>query len=347
MQLLLSRADLNHALSTIAPAIASRSSHPILDCVHLAATGDSTLTLTGFNLDLGITATIPASIPATGAVCLPYRLLSGIVSKLPDDAAISLHDGLLSAAGASYRLATHDPADYPDLPVVEAPEAAVDLTAGVAACMACCSTDASKAILQGIHLASGYMESTDGHRMMRLPVPLPDGINLVLPAATMRLLAERSINIAAAGGHAVINAGDGITIYSRILDGKYPDLAALVPVSFEHTITLDRHRFARALERVALIAEAHNSVVKLTAVDGYVVITAEADANNGKERLDYDGDGAGTWAFNVHYLLDGLKAMRSAETVTLSANSATTPVVLTPTSMTEQTYLIMPIQIRE
>jgi DNA polymerase-3 subunit beta len=342
MQLLISRADLNHALSTIAPAIASRPTHPILDCVHLSATGDSTLTLTGFNLNLGITATIPASIDTSGAVCLPYRLLSGIVAKLPDDAAISLHDGLLSAAGASYRLATHDPADYPDLPVVDAPEAAVDLTAGVAACMACCSTDTSKAILQGIHLANGYMESTDGHRMMRLPMPLPDDINLVLPATTMRLLAERSISIAAAGGHAVINAGDGITIYSRILDGTYPNVAALIPESFKHQLTVNRRALAAALDRVAIIAE----IVKLTAKNGQLEITAETDASNGCEVLSYDGTAKGTWAFNVHYLLTGLKAFRGHDAVTINANSATTPVVMRPTGDDDVTYLVMPVQIR-
>jgi DNA polymerase-3 subunit beta len=346
MQLLISRADLNHALSTIAPAIASRSSHPILDCVHLAATGDSTLTLTGFNLDLGITIAIPASIDTSGAVCLPYRLLSGIVGKLPDDAAISLHDGLLSAAGASYRLATHDPADYPDLPVVDAPEAAVDLTAGVAACMACCSTDHSKAILQGIHLSGGHMEATDGHRMMRLPVPLPDGINLVLPATTMRLLAERSVSIAAAGGHAVINAGDGITIYSRILDGTYPNVAALIPESFKHQIVVNRRALAAALDRVAIIADGHNSIVKLTAREGQLDITAETDASNGCEVLSYDGTAKGAWAFNVHYLLTGLKAFRGHDEVTINANSATTPVVMRPTGDDDVTYLVMPVQIR-
>jgi DNA polymerase-3 subunit beta len=342
MQLLLARADLNHALSTIAPAIASRPTHPILDCVHLSATGDSTLTLTGFNLNLGITATIPASIDTSGPVCLPYRLLSGIVAKLPDDAAISLHDGLLSAAGASYRLATHDPADYPDLPVVDAPEAAVDLTAGVAACMACCSTDHSKAILQGIHLANGYMESTDGHRMMRLPMPLPDDINLVLPATTMRLLAERSVSIAAAGGHAVINAGDGITIYSRILDGTYPDVAKLVPESFKHQLTVNRRALAAALDRVAIIAE----IVKLTAKNSELEITAETDASNGCEVLSYDGTAKGAWAFNVHYLLTGLKAFRGHDAVTINANSATTPVVMRPTGDDDVTYLVMPVQIR-
>jgi DNA polymerase-3 subunit beta len=346
MKLITTQADLSHALRTIAPAISTSNSHPILSCCLVAASG-GTMTVTGFNLDLGITVTVPAAVDTPGTVALPYRLLAGLVSRMDDGEPVTLSDGAVSASGGSYGLAVQDAADYPALPAVEAPGAELDLTAGVRACMAAVSTDASKQILQGIHLAAGFMESTDGHRLMRVPVALPDGIDLVLPAATMKLLQDRTVTVAAAKGQAVIDAGDGIVMYSRILDGTYPNVAALIPASFEHAMTMDRHRFTRCLERVALIAEAHNNAVKLTAKGGALTITAEADANNGKELITFEGSAVGSWAFNVHYLLDGLKAMRSAETVTLSANSSTTPVVLTPTSMTEQTYLIMPIQIRE
>jgi DNA polymerase-3 subunit beta len=345
MKLTTSQADLDHALRTIAPAVGVRSSHPILDCCLIAA-GGGNVTITGYNLDLGITVTIPAVVNTAGAVALPYRLLAGLVSRMDDGEAVEITDGAVSAPGGSYGLAVSDAADYPAMPVVEAASADLDITAGVRACLVAASSDASKQVLQGIHLASGYMEATDGHRLIRLPVALPDGINLTLPASTMKLLQDRTVGIAAAAGQAVIDAGDGITIYSRILDGTYPDVAKLIPPTFEHTITLDRHRFARCLERVALIAEAHNSVVKMVAGSGAIAITADSDGSNGKEIITYTGTASGTWAFNVHYLLDGLKAFRSSESVTLSANGATTPVVLTPTNAPDQTYLIMPVQIR-
>jgi DNA polymerase-3 subunit beta len=346
MKLITTQADLSYALRTIAPAISTSNSHPILSCCLLAADA-ATMTVTGFNLDLGITVSVPAAIDTAGTVALPYRLLAGLVSRMDDGEPVTLSDGAVSASSGSYGLAVQDAADYPAMPVVEAPSAELDLTAGVRACMAAVSTDASKQILQGIHMAAGFMEATDGHRLMRVPVALPDGIDLVLPASTMKLLQDRVVGIATAAGQAVIDAGDGITIYSRILDGKYPNVAALVPASFEHAMTLDRHRFARCLERVALIAEAHNSVVKLTAGAGALAITAEADANNGKELITYEGTATGAWAFNVHYLLDGLKAMRGNEAVLLSANSATTPVTLQPADKTGMTYLVMPVQIRE
>jgi DNA polymerase-3 subunit beta len=346
MKLTTTQADLSHALRTIAPAVGVRSSHPILDCCLITA-DDGAMTVTGYNLDLGISVTIPAAVETTGSVALPYRLLAGLVSRFEDDEALTLADGALTASAGSYGLAALDAADYPAMPVVEAAETPLALGDAVKACLLAVSTDASKQILTGIHMGSGTMEATDGHRLMRCAVDLPDGLNLVLPSATVRLLQDRAVTVATASGQAVINAGDGITIYSRILDGTYPDVAKLIPDKFANTITVNRHRFTRALERVALIAEAHNSVVKLELVGGTIAITAEADANNGKELLKVEGTGKGTWAFNVHYLLDGLKAFRSAESVTLSCNAATTPVVLTADTLMGYTYLVMPVQIRD
>jgi DNA polymerase-3 subunit beta len=333
--------DLDNALRTIAPAVGVRSSHPILDCCLITA-ANGTMSVTGFNLDLGITVTAPALVETAGTIALPYRLLAGLVSRMEADEAVTVRDGAITASGASYGLAAADADDYPAMPAVEAPGAELALSAGVRACMTCASNDASKQLLQGIHLANGHMEATDGHRLMRYAVDLPAGIDLVLPASTMRLLQDHTVTIAHAGGQAVITTDDNITIYSRILDGTYPDVAKLIPPTFEHTITLDRLRLTRALERVAIIGE----VVKLEATTGAIAITAEADANNGKELLAADGTATGTWAFNVHYLLDGLKAFKSHDAVTLSANAPTTPVVLTPAGIDGVTYLIMPVQIR-
>ena len=348
MKLITSQVDLDHALRTIASAVGVRNSHPILDCCLITA-ANATATITGFNLDLGITVTIPAAVNTAGTMALPYRLLAGLVSRMDDTVPVEIADGTVSASSGSYGLAAFDADDYPAMPSVNAISTYLDITAGVRACLIAASTDASKPVLQGIHLANGFMEATDGHRLVRLSAALPSDINLTLPASTMKLLQDRAVGIAAANGQAVIDAGDGITIYSRILDGTYPDVAKLIPPTFDTAITIDRHRFARCLEGVALIAEAHNSVVKLLIGDkGTMVISAEADANNGTEAIKYTGTtGKLALAFNVHYLLDSLKAFRSTESVTLSANGPTTPVVIQPDNDSDDLYLIMPVQVRD
>jgi DNA polymerase III subunit beta len=238
MKLTTCQSDLDYALRTIAPAVGVRSSHPILDCCLITAAG-GTMSITGFNLDLGITvAGLPAAVETDGTIALPYRLLAGLVSRFEGDEAITLADGALTASAGSYGLAAQDAADYPAMPVVEAASAELHLSAGIRACMAAASTDASKQMLQGIHLGSGHMEATDGHRLMRYALDLPEALDVVLPASTMRLLQDRVCTIAVAKGQAVIDAGDGITIYSRIMDGAYPDVAKLIPDAFEHTITM-------------------------------------------------------------------------------------------------------------
>ena len=82
------------------------------------------MSITGFNLDLGITvAGLPAAVETDGAVALPYRLLAGLVSRFEGDEAITLADGALTASAGSYGLAALDAADYPAMPVVEAASA--------------------------------------------------------------------------------------------------------------------------------------------------------------------------------------------------------------------------------
>jgi DNA polymerase-3 subunit beta len=136
---------------------------------------------------------------------------------------------------------------------------------------------------------------------------------------------------------------------SRSLDGTYPNYRQLIPESFSRTISLDRRAFVSGLERVAVLADQHNNVVKLSAepATGQLVIQADAqDVGSGSEALaaSIHGD-AIQIAFNVRYLLDGLKAM-ACDQVLLQCNAPTTPAILTPADGAQFTYLVMPVQIR-
>jgi DNA polymerase-3 subunit beta len=339
MKFTTTRGDLISALKIVAPAISNGSPLCLLE-----AHGDAA-TLAANGRDLGIRVAFCADIQTRGAIALPHRLLTGLVSRFEDGDAISLSNGTLASCGAFYDLPASDPEDFMELPAIDGPAASLELQHGVKACLSATSSDISKQILQGVHIANGFIESTDGHRMVRFPVALPDGLDVVLPASTMRLLEGQNAKIAVANNQAIIHIDQDITIYSRVLDGRYPNIGAVMPSEFSHSINLNRHGFTRALERVALIAEAHNSVVKLCAAAGAIAITAEADSSNGKELLTYDGKASGTWGFNVGYLLDGLKAFRHCTEVTFAANGPTDPVLLTGAEEADGKYLIMPIQL--
>ena len=104
-----------------------------------------------------------------------------------------------------------------------------------------------------------------------------------------------------------------------------------------------------ALERIAVLADQKNNVVKLTFSQEQqrVTLSVEAqDVGSGQESLpaQISGDSLEI-AFNVKYLMDGLKALPSSE-IQIQLNTATSPVILTPLGELKMTYLVVPVQIR-
>ena len=348
MKLVTSQFELHNALRLVARAVGNGRTHAITAGVLLHA-ADGILTVTGYDMELGITTAISASVEAHGATVVPHRLLSDIISRLDASEVVSLaisgnRLALVSLSG-SYSLSVASADDFPALPVVDdANGIAIDLVGPLAAVMPAASTDASKQLLQGIHLATGRVEATDGHRLAICAIDSDAELDVVLPVRCLQQVRQPA-TIAIDKGQVGIALADGTQITSRTLDGTYPNVRQLVPTEFAHALTVDRLQLLHALERVAIIAVNHNSIVKLSTATKILEITAEADANGGAESIVTTGT-LPDLAINVHYLIDGLKTM-GAKSVTISANTTTTPVTLTPDGKDGHTYLVMPVQIRE
>ena len=106
MKLVCSQSELNAALQLVSRAVASRPTHPVLANVLLTAdAGTDRLSLTGFDLNLGIQTSLAASVETSGAVTLPARLFVEIVSRLSSDSPITLST---DAAGEQVELTAGD-----------------------------------------------------------------------------------------------------------------------------------------------------------------------------------------------------------------------------------------------
>ena len=138
-------------------------------------------------------------------------------------------------------------------------------------------------------------------------------------------------------------------ITTRLLEGQYPNYRQLIPKNFERQLTLDRKQLMAALERIGVLADQRNNIVKLSigGTQQTLALSVEAqEVGSGREEMpaQVTGDDLDI-AFNVRYLLEGLRALPSAE-VQLQCNSSTSPAILTPVSGLQMTYLVMPVQIR-
>jgi DNA polymerase-3 subunit beta len=365
--------------------VASRPTHPVLANVLLTAdAGTGRLSLTGFDLSLGIQTSLPASVHSSGAITLPARLFGEIVARMPSDSSISLscEEGSeqveLASASGSYQMRGMPADDFPELPMAQSSQPIrLDpqvLVKGLRGTLFASSSDEAKQLLTGVHLgldAKGLeCAATDGHRLAVLQLAnsaesavaeggddAPDLLDVTVPARSLRelerLLSGRdgaeAVSLFCDRGQVVFQWADQV-LTSRSLDGAYPNYRQLIPESFNRSISLDRRSFISALERVAVLADQHNNVVKLTSdpLAGQLAVSADAqDVGSGSELLaaEINGD-AIQIAFNVRYVLEGLKAM-AAERVELRCNAPTTPVVLAPSADDAFTYLVMPVQIRQ
>ena len=387
MKLVCSQAELSASLQLVSRAVASRPTHPVLANVLLTAdAGTGRLSLTGFDLSLGIQTSLAAAVETSGAITLPAKMFGEIVSRLSADSPITLSSDEgseqvdLTSSSGTYQMRGMPADDFPDLPLVQSGEPIrLDpqvLVKGLRATLFASSSDEAKQILTGVHLGLDGQglecAATDGHRLavLKLNHALPDqdspgggasgtlanAVDVTVPARSLRelerLLSARQSNepvsLFCDRGQVVFLWSDQV-LTSRSLDGTYPNYRQLIPDSFSRQLQVDRRALIAALERVAVLADQHNNVVKIVSdpLAGQLLISADAqDVGSGSESLAavVSGDVIQI-AFNVRYLIDGLKAI-AADQVELHCNAPTTPVILVPVGEPGFTYLVMPVQIR-
>jgi DNA polymerase-3 subunit beta len=308
------------------------------------------------------------------------------VSRLPADGPLTLscpegqEQTELSALTGSYQMRGMTAEDFPELPLVQNGQPILlsgkALVEGLRSTLFASSADEAKQILTGIHLKveNGGLEfaATDGHRLAVLrnsnsgnssanaSAGADEGAEafaVTVPARSLRELerllsarpSDESISLFCDRGQVVFLWADQV-LTSRTVEGTYPNYGQLIPESFSRSILLERKALVATLERIAVLADQHNNVVKLRSepASGLVYLSADAqDVGSGSESLaaELEGD-AIELAFNVRYVLEGLKSMAD-QRVQLRLNSATSPAVIAGAEDDGRfTYLVMPVQIR-
>lgn len=384
-------------LSLVSRAVPSRPTHPVLANVLLSADEQTQqVSLTGFDLSLGIKISFSAQVESSGDLTLPAKLFNDIVSRLPDGE-VAIDDegeepagegdpaevGILATIASSsgtYQVRGMGAEEFPALPTIESGQVfslpAEALMDGLRGTLFATSTDETKQVLMGVHLLvdRGQLEfaATDGHRLAIVETTNSEDtadseaseeleeqeeeFEVTMPARALREL-ERMVGLHKGSepialsfdtGQLVLEFG-GFRLTTRTLEGQYPTYRQLVPNSFDRQVTVDRRSLLNALERIGVLAERKNNIVKFS-IDRdkeQLSLSVEAqDVGSGTESMPAQISGENLdIAFNVKYAMESLKHINANE-ILIKLNSATTPVVLSPLGAVKMTHLIMPVQLR-
>ena len=393
MKLVCTQSDLSTNLSLTSRAVPSRPTHPVLANVLLHADAETNqVSLTAFDLSLGIRTSFTAEVLESGTIALPAKLLNDITSRLNDgeitleEEATSVDDAggegfivTLTPESGRYQLRAMGAEEFPELPTIQDSQAlylsAEALIEGLRGSLFATSADETKQVLTGVHLKVQQdtleFAATDGHRLAVVestnvsPEGAPESednaaseLEVTVPAKALRELEKMLAHSSSSEEAVALYFDQGQIVFewqhqrltSRTLEGQYPSYRQLIPASFERDLALDRKQFLSALERIAVFADQKNNVVKVSidsAADEITLSVESQDIGSGRESIPAQISGEDIdIAFNIKYLMEGLKALPATEIV-MQLNSSLTPVIFSPSGGLKMTYLAMPVQLRE
>ena len=372
MQLTIERASLLRSLGHVQSVVERRNTIPILNNVLMDA-GDGVIKLTATDMELAISETVVAEVSGQGAITAPAHTLYDIVRKLPDGAQVAVEtvdgDGQLAlhSGRSNFQLAALPPADFPVLGEEELPHhfvlAAEAARALIDQTRFAISTEETRYYLNGIYLHAADRDgtpvlravATDGHRLARFDVPLPDAAadipGVIVPRKMVnewrKLIDETDSDIEIGLSDAKIAlAFDDTKLTSKLIDGTFPDYQRVVPEGNEKILEVDCRMFADAVDRVSTISTEKSRAVKLALGAGSMTLSATSiDQGRADEEIEvgYDSD-AMEIGFNSRYLLDIAERIKG-EKASFRLGDGSSAAIVSDVDDANALYVIMPMRV--
>jgi DNA polymerase-3 subunit beta len=372
MKMTIERGALLRSLTHAQSVVERRNTIPILANVLIEAQ-DGALELTATDMDLAVVEKVPAEVSQPGATTVSAHTLFDIVRKLEDGAQIEIGGGteegqlVLRCGRSNLKLSTLASEDFPvmaddDMPHSFAVSAAA-LRGLIDRTRFAISTEETRYYLNGIYLHAAEGEggkvlravATDGHRLARMEVPLPDGADgipgVIVPRKTVnelrKLIDEAEGDVAIAMSDTKVRFGiDGIVLTSKLIDGTFPDYDRVIPLGNDKVLEVSRKPFERAVDLVSTISTEKSRAIKLTLNDGMLVLSATSpDAGSATEELEVDyNDGDLEIGFNSRYLLD-ITQQIEGDSAQFALADAASPTLVRDSADESALYVLMPMRV--
>ncbi len=351
------------ALQKVCNIIGNKTTLPVLANVLVEAKAGK-IYLTTTDLELRIATSIPAEIESEGKTTIPAKRLLGLVSKFKNsdvsfDTNENHHTKIVCGTG-DFLLLGLDPVDFPEAPEFTAVRKIkikqAEFSRIIDRIAYAVSIDDSRKTLHGILLSikEGTLTAvaTDSKRLalveklLETPVEGVDGdVIFTLKSVTeSRRIMEKEgdILIEIGENQALFTIGE-TKIYSKLIEGTYPQYRAVIPQSFSKQIKIPCSDFVDCLEIVSVPLFDSSSYVKLVFANNELNFEANSvNVGEGHEvmPIEYAYDEIAV-SFNPQFLADPFKRL-DVQNVTFKMNDSFSPIAIE--SGDGFLYIIMPMR---
>lgn len=334
MKLTITREQLQEGLVAVAAAVPSKTTLPVLANILLEASKDG-LRLSGTDLDIAVSTTVPASVDQEGAITLPARKLVELVRELPSAGIRLTTQGeqrvTIECGRSKFKLLGLPREEFPAFPQVafdgKSKTTARDLQKLVAHVAFAASTEESRPILNGVlwQLMADRMRmvATNGHRLAKMEVPLQgtagQEAELIVPPKALEQFRklfgpDDEIEIGRSDNHLGFRSAT-TQVYTRLIEGPYPNYEQVIPRENDKVATAEKASVMSALRRMSIVASDQTHRIRMSFGDGSCKLSVTTpDLGEAQEEITvaYDGEPLDI-GFNANYLLEVLKYMPTDE----------------------------------
>jgi DNA polymerase-3 subunit beta len=333
MKFTITREKLQEGLVAVAASVPTKTTLPVLSNILVEAAKDG-IRLSGTDLDIAVTTTVPAEVDAEGALTLPARKLVEIVRELPSAAVRVTGAGEqrvnLECGRSKFKLLGIPRDEFPSFPPVKFDDAwtvtSGDLQKLITHVAFAASTEESRPILNGVlwELRKDHMRmvATNGHRLARMDVAASGGratADFIVPPKALEQIRRLfgvadEIHIAKSENHLGFRSGETM-VFTRLIEGPYPNYEQVIPRDNDRVAVVDKQAFAAALRRVGVVASDQTHRVRLGFTGGalrFTVSTPDLGEASDEMAVTYEGEPLDI-GFNATYLLEILKYMPTDE----------------------------------
>ncbi len=365
MRFSLQREALLKPLAQVVNVVERRQTLPVLANL-LLQVEDGRISLTGTDLEVEMIARADAQDTEAGETTIPARKFFDIVRALPDGSKVTVSqagDKITVQAGRSrFSLASLPANDFPSIDEVDAtehvqvPESSlkelIDRTA-----FAMAQQDVRyylNGLLFDLRDKSLRCVATDGHRLALCEAALEDGgqkRQIIVPRKGVqelqRLLegGDRVLDLELGRSHIRVKRDD-VTFTSKLIDGRFPDYEAVIPIGADKQVKVDRETLRAALQRAAILSNEKYRGVRVEVSPNQMRIqTNNPEQEEAQEDVEAETRVDGLQiGFNVTYLLDALTALRD-EQVILSMRDANSSALVQEAGNERSRHVVMPLRL--
>ena len=371
MKIVIGKDSLLEGLQRIFNIIPQKPTLPVLSNF-LLRTVDESLYISGTDMDISITTSLKCNVEEEGDITVNAKRFLGIIRELPagdinikvdnERVTVDFKNGQSSIMG----MPTVDfPALRDSIEGIEVNVSGADFVEMVDKTSFSVSQDRTRLVLTGVYWKVSsdemIMVSTDGHRLSlfgkKEKLDIGESAEVIIPQKTLNQASQIvssgvDIKRIVLGERAVLFDFDTTIIFSKLIEGPYPDFRQVIPQNNSKRITFLKEEFAASVRRVSVLSNSITHQIRMEISPGRMEVTTRNDDIGGESResieIRYDGDPL-IAGYNAVFLAEILRKIETDE-VLLELESPTTACIIKPIGQKETeeyVYLIMPLRISD